>query len=173
MKKISILMIICLIFSGCAAYPKTEVSDDVMRLVISVDCDTAYGVTVEYSLGGERLGGMSLVRADGRRCRRGEQLVFSFLEENFPDANALSEETFGTFFRVIGKNEDELRPGFPEKWQNSSESYDGTNYSLSQGFFEDGTAAEPVWEWNAGRGGVYEFRLTESGSDGFYLFPIH
>ena len=150
-----------------------ENEKEVMRIVINVDCATAYGVELEYSLDGKPTSGKGSQLASGTRIRQGDQLVFTFTEQDIPDEKELSK-IFGAQFRVIYKNGDLIIPDIPENWANTSESYDGTHYTLSEGEFEDGTLAEPVWEWNAERGGVYEFRLTAGRGNGkFYLFPMH
>lgn len=144
-----------------------------MRLIINVDCSSAYSVEFEYLLNGEKHGVKGMQNANGTRINRGEELIFTFTEDDFPNGDELPG-TLGVWFRVTGKNGEPVRPGYPEGWRNSSESYDGSNYRLSEGEFEDGTFAEPVWEWDAERGGTYEFRLTDGRNRGeFYLFPMH
>lgn len=147
--------------AGCSKNRAAEPFDGVMRLIVNVDCDNAYGLWAEYSLGGELLGGRDIRYADGGRIERGEQLCFDFADGDFPDVKALYEKVFGICFRVYGADGELLIPDIPEGWENTSEAYNGAVY----------TAAEELWGWHAESGGVYEFRLTDNG-EGFYLFPM-
>lgn len=119
---------------------KTANTDSVMSVVIKVDCCTAYGVELEYLLGGEPVGGKGMQPADGSRLMYGEELTFTFTENDFPDADLLSSEPFGISFSVIGKKGIKI--------------------------------PADVQEWNAGRGGKYEFVLRESSTDVFNISPI-
>ncbi len=143
-----------------------------MRIVVNVDSSAVYDVELEYLLDGEPMGGKGIRLAEGGNLRRGERLIFKFYGEDFPTVDELSG-TVGVRFRVTNKNNEPIKPDIPEIWANSSESYDGTHYTLSKGVFENGTPSEPTWEWKAERGGVYEFQLTDNVAGGFYLFPLH
>ncbi len=148
-------------------------SNEVIRIVLHSECKTAYGVDISYNIGDEIIGSMGSQNADGSRIRRGEDLIFTFTKKDIPHAELLSTEAFRVRFLVTDKNSKWQNPGIPVNWANSSESYDGTHYTLSTGELEDGTVTEPVWEWKAGRGGEYEFVLRENNTDGFYIYPVH
>lgn len=147
-------------------------SNEVMRIVLHSECKTAYGVDISYNIGDEIIGSMGSQNADGSRIRRGEDLIFTFTKKEIPHAELLSTEAIKVNFNVMDGYR-WRKPGIPGNWANSSESYDGTHYTLSTGELADGTVTEPVWKWIAERGGKYEFVLRESNTDGFYIYPVH
>ncbi len=147
-------------------------SNEVMRIVLHSECKTAYGVDISYNIGDEIIGSMGSQNADGSRIRRGEDLIFTFTKKEIPHAELLSTEAIKVSFNVMDGYR-WRKPGIPGNWANSSESYDGTHYTLSTGELADGTSTEPVWKWIAERGGTYEFVLRESNTDGFYIYPVH
>lgn len=147
-------------------------SNEVMRIVLHSECKTAYGVDISYNIGDEIIGSMGSQNADGSRIRRGEDLIFTFTKKEIPHAELLSTEAIKVSFNVMNGYKWQ-KPGIPDNWANSSESYDGTHYTLSTGELEDGTVTEPVWKWKAERGGEYEFVLRENNTDGFYIYPVH
>ncbi len=157
-----------------SAFEKYDgVDSEVMRLVVNVDTDSAYRIGLEYLFDGKLIGGRDKQYKDGYSFTHGEQVEFTFLKRDFPDVDEINEKVFGVSFVVTDKNGKDIYPGIPVNWANSSESYDGTHYTLSTGELEDGTVTEPVWEWIAERGGEYEFVLRESNTDGFYIYPVH
>lgn len=114
-----------------------------MRIVVKVDCYTAYGIEFEYFLGGEPLGGRSMQPADGSRLMLGEKLTFKFTEEDFPNADLLFSEPFSISFSVLDKDGAKIRPD---------------NYYL---------------KWDAERGGKYELVLTGSEKNGYHINPLN
>lgn len=159
-----------------SAFEKLKLGDetDFFWVTVKPDGEGVLGITVEYMLGGERMGGQEIADAQGGAFESGEELRFRFERRFFKDFDELSEKKFGVFFRIRSKySESMLRPNIPDGWANSSESYDGTQYSLSEGVFEDGSASEPVWEWKAKPGGEYEFILRENKLGWYDLYPVH
>lgn len=122
---------------------RTPNSQSVMSVVVKADCYTAYGIEFEYLLGNRLLGGKGMQPADGSRLRHGEELTFTFTEEDFPDPDLLSSEEFGIRFEVIGKNDVRTQTDVP------------------------------VLKWNAERGGEYRFVLRENGNGGYSVTPVN
>jgi len=147
--------------------------NEVMRIVLRSECNTAYGVDISYNIGDEYVGSMGSQHADGTRIKRGEEVIFTFTRKEIPHAEYLSREAIRVGFLVTDKNGKWQKPQIPVSWKNSSESYDGTHYTLSTGELADGTVTKPVWKCQAERGGVYEFVLRESNTDGFIISPVH
>lgn len=148
-------------------------SNEVMRIVLRSECNTAYGVDISYNIGDEYVGSMGSRYADGTCIKRGEKVIFTLTGKEIPHAEYLSTEAIRVGFLVTDKNGNLQKPRIPVSWENSSESYDGTHYTLSTGMPADGTVTKPVWKWQAERGGVYEFVLREDNTDGFYIYPVH
>lgn len=138
------------------------------------DAEGVLGVTAEYQLGGKPQGGEEIMNADGDAFERGDELRFRLERRSFENFDELRDKNFAIYFRIRSKNSEyELAPNIPEHWANASESYDGAQYTLSQGEYEDGSFAEPVWEWRAAPGGEYEFILHENKIGWYDLYPVH
>ena len=143
----------------------TQVSE-VMRVVVSVDTDTAYSIGLEYFLDDEPLGGMDLRNAFGNNLVRGEELVFKFTNEYFPDVEELTEKMFGVRFFITDKNGMEISPKIPENWsdylnRNSEIHCRPSNFNTGK----------PHWVWHAEQDSVYEFVLRESDNGGYIIYP--
>lgn len=158
-----------------SAYREFEIeAENSFRVTVDMNCGGIYSVRTEYLLSGKLVGAQEYATLDGGTFSKGEKLVFEFGQRDLENLDNLSEEKFGAFFRVVNDvGGYEICPNIPTNWANSSESCDGTQYSLSEGFFEDGSASEPVWEWDAELGGKYEFVLRENKDGGYYLYPVH
>lgn len=146
---IALLAAIPLILCGCS-YKNSKTEQ--FAVSVNINLDDVYGVHCEYLLGDEAMGGKSLVLADGGVLNRGEELIFSFLPEDFENPVELSKKPFQIEFYVITENEKEhLINGV----------------DLNERF----TFSENHWEWNAFFGEKYEFTLESDNNGGYVLFP--
>lgn len=151
MKKfMAILTAIPLILCGCSLKnSKTEQ----FTVSVNINRDDVYGMHCEYLLGRKAIGGRSIVYKDGGVMNRGDELIFSFLSEDFENPGELSEKPFQIEFYVITENgKEHLINGI-----NPNEKF---------------TFSEDHWEWDASFGEKYKFTLTNGGDDGYFLYPI-
>lgn len=77
-----IILLLALILDGCAGS-----KPEGRGFAVWVDIETSqeiYGISYEYTTGGEMLGSGAIVNADGTRMRAGESVMLQFLPEDFP-----------------------------------------------------------------------------------------
>lgn len=152
MKRLVVLLMIIPMFF-CSCRDKSRVPQtDAFTVSVNIDCDDVYGIHIEYLLGGEAMGGKSQVYANGSVLTRDEELIFSFLPENFKNPEELSEKPLQIEFYTITENERECLINGKEP-------------------NERFTFSENHWEWNASFGEKYEFTLESDNNGGYVLFP--
>ena len=81
--KLAAYLIACLLLAGCAGSGAEE-----QGFSMWLDIETAqsiYGISYDYLVAGETIGGGGIVNADGSRMEAGAAVLLRFLPEDFPE----------------------------------------------------------------------------------------
>ena len=79
--KLAAYFIVCLLLAGCAGSGAEEQGFS-MWLDIKTS-QNIYGISYDYLVAGEAIGGGTVVNADGSRMEAGEAVILQFLPEDF------------------------------------------------------------------------------------------
>lgn len=88
--KLATWFIVCLLLAGCAG---SGVEEQGFSMWLDIKTSQSiYGISYDYLVAGEAIGGGTVVNAAGSRMEAGEAVILQFLPEDFP-----GEEVPGSF----------------------------------------------------------------------------